>query len=89
MVSIVQQNKKCNNKFKHFCRKVLSKKHGYWFECLDFKKRRRLYYEWNVVRYKLKSPSFNKFLFNARRSKTFYINPSIIRDKAINKILEI
>lgn len=84
---------KWSNKFTHFCKKILSSKHSYWFECLNFQKRKRLFIKWEEVRFSLnkegKTPSLNKFLFNSRRSKTFYINPSIIRDKAINKILDI
>lgn len=88
-----RENTKWKNKFESFSKRILSSKHAYWYECLPFSKRRLLFNKWEIVRYSLvekgKSPSFNKFLFNSRKKKAFYVNPNIIRDKAINKILDI
>jgi len=87
-----QNSKKTKNEFQSFTKKLLNSKHGFWFEVLDPHRKFKLFTIWKSKKYeykihKKKPISLNKFMFNCRKSKMFYIPVELIRDAAINKIL--
>jgi hypothetical protein len=87
-----QNSKKTENEFQSFKKKLLNSKHGFWFEVLDPNRKFKLFLLWKSKKYeyninKKKPISFNKFMFNCRKNRMFYIPINLIRDAAINKIL--
>lgn len=85
-ISIVRKN---DSQFIRFSRKVESGKHSYWFECLNDHRKKVLYNEYISKKKELnelnKSFSLNKFLFNMRSDKYFFIPKSKIREACYRK----
>lgn len=78
--------------FLRFSKKIESGKHAYWFECLNEHRKKILYNEYlnkkKILEKSNKSFSLNKFLFNMRESKYFFIPKIKIREAAIEKLLK-
>jgi hypothetical protein len=89
--SVPNIQSKNDNQFLRFSRKIESGKHSYWFECLNENRKKILYKEYlnkkKVLEESNKSFSLNKFLFNMRESKYFFIPKIKIREAAIEKLL--
>ena len=83
--------RKIQSEFESFKTKLLSSKHAFWFEVLDSHRKFKLFILWKEKkhRYKMeKKPiSFHKFMFKQRQNKKFHVPTALIRDNAINKIL--
>ena len=83
--------RKIQNEFESFTKRLLASKHGFWFEVLDSHRKFRLFLLWKQKKHeyseKKKPISFHKFMFNQRKTKKFHVPSALIRDAAINKIL--
>ena len=86
-----KDNKRLEKEFKAFKRKIMSGKHSHWFECLNQDKRFQVFIQSKRKKFKQhnegKSFSLNKFLFDIRKKKQFFVPKYILREKALNKIL--
>jgi len=84
--------KRIQSEFESFTTKLTNSKHGFWFEVLDSHRKFKLFLLWKEKKHdykvnKQKPISFNKFMFKYRQTKKFHVPAALIRDEAINKIL--
>lgn len=79
------------SEYNSFQKKMNSTKHAFWFEVLNPKRKFQLFLLWKEAKHtyalKKKAISFNKFMFAKRQTKQFHVPTSLIRDNALNKIL--
>jgi len=86
-----KDNKRLEKEFSSFKRKIMSGKHSHWFECLNNEKRFNVFLLSKKNKFNQnkegKSFSLNKFLFDIRKKKQFFIPKNILREHTLNKIL--
>jgi len=75
--------------FESFKRRINSSKHAFWFELLHDSKKFNLFLDWRKKKRDLNKEniSLRKFIFEIRKTKKYRVPPSLLRDNAINKIL--
>ncbi len=88
----ISEKKRISNEFISFKSKILRSKHSFWFDVLDDFRKFELFMQFKRKRHEFsklnKSFSFNKYIFNQRKSRKFHIPLVLLRDSAINKILK-
>jgi hypothetical protein len=80
---------KTQKQFEAFSRRLNASKHAFWFEVLYKPLKFHLFLEW---RRKLRnnpneSLSLKKFIFDMRKTRRYHVPAALIRDNALNKIL--
>jgi hypothetical protein len=80
---------KTQKQYEAFKRRLNASKHAFWFEVLYGPKKFHLFLEW---RRKLRnnpneSLSLKKFIFDMRKTRRYHVPAALIRDNALNKIL--
>ena len=80
---------KTQKQFEAFSRRLNASKHAFWFEVLHDSKKFQLFLDW---RKKLRANpdatlSLKKFIFDMRKSRRYHVPAALIRDNALNKIL--
>ena len=80
---------KNQKQFEAFSRRLNASKHAFWFEVLHDAKKLQLFLDWRrkVRDFKGQSLSLKKFIFDMRKTKKYHVPSAIIRDNALNKIL--
>lgn len=92
-MKIRRNNKDTGNKtykqFEAFKRRLNASKHAFWFELLHDSKKWQLFVLWSKKKreFKEKSLSLKKFIFDQRKTRKFRVPSALIRDNALNKIL--
>lgn len=85
-------NKKLYSKeYSKFEKNVMSTKHSFWYEVLSPSNKIKLFefykYKKRKIEESKKTFSFRKFLFNSRLLRGYKVRTDLLRDSAINKIL--
>ena len=80
---------KTQKQFEAFSRRLNASKHAFWFEVLHDSKKFQLFLDW---RKKLRDNpdatlSLKKFIFDMRKTRRYHVPAALIRDNALNKIL--
>lgn len=80
---------KTRKQFEAFSRRLIASKHAFWFEVLHDSKKFQLFLEWRkkLRTFKGQSLSLKKFIFDMRKTKKYHVPAALIRDNALNKIL--
>jgi len=80
---------KTRKQFEAFKRRLNASKHAFWFEVLHDTKKFQLFIEWRkkLRAFKGQSLSLKKFIFDMRKTRKYHVPAALIRDNALNKIL--
>lgn len=80
---------KTRKQFESFSRRLNASKHAFWFEVLHESKKFQLFLEWRkkLRTFKGQSLSLKKFIFDMRKTRRYHVPVALIRDNALNKIL--
>ena len=80
---------KTQNQYEAFKRRLNASKHAFWFEVLHDSKKFQLFIQWRkkLRTFKGQSLSLKKFVFDMRKTRKYHVPAALIRDNALNKIL--
>jgi hypothetical protein len=80
---------KTQKQYEAFKRRLNASKHAFWFEVLHDSKKFQLFLQWRkkLRTFKGQSLSLKKFVFDMRKTRKYHVPTALIRDNALNKIL--
>jgi hypothetical protein len=80
---------KTQKQYEAFKRRLNASKHAFWFEVLHDSKKWELFILWRkkIRGFEDKPLSLKKFVFDQRKKRKFHVPSALIRDNALNKIL--